>query len=101
MCEAIKADIADGGRAYFIFPRIETTPTQHLKTVKLEHSKYVESQVLGTGIAIDMIHGQLSAAEQNEGARRFKAGETQVLFATQLVEVGVIFLKFRFQMFGN
>lgn len=88
MCEDIKGDIASGGRAYFIFPRIESRATANLKTVKSEHPLYVESQVLGEDVVIEMIHGQLSASEQNERARRFKAGETHVLFATSLVEVG-------------
>ena len=87
MCEYIKVDLASGGRTYFIFPRIESKSVQNLKTVKSEHPKYVESGVLGPDVSIEMIHGQLSASEQNERAKRFKEGETQVLFATSLVEV--------------
>ncbi len=87
MCDYIKDDLASGGRTYFIFPRIESKSAQNLKTVKSEHPKYVDSGVLGQDVSIEMIHGQLSAAEQNERAKRFKAGTTQVLFATSLVEV--------------
>lgn len=87
MCDLVSMDIASGGRAYFIFPRIESRSTDSLKTVKSEHPKFVSSGVLGSEVAIEMIHGQMSAAEQNEKARKFKSGETQVLFATSLVEV--------------
>ena len=86
MCKAIKKDLADGGRAYFIFPRIESKANQNMKTVKSEHATYAASNILGKEVAIETIHGQLSASEQNERAKKFKAGDTQVLFATSLVE---------------
>lgn len=87
MCDYVRDDLASGGRTYFIFPRIESKSVPNAKTVKSEHPKYVESGVLGPNVSIEMIHGQLSASEQNERAKRFKAGDTQVLFATSLVEV--------------
>jgi ATP-dependent DNA helicase RecG len=41
------------------------------------------------GVAVEMLHGQLPAEEKDAVMRRFAAGETDVLVATTVIEVGV------------
>lgn len=87
MCQEISKEVAAGGQAYFVFPRIEDQGDETAQTVTSEFERYQEGQVLGAGVSIEMMHGQISSTEQSEITRRFKSGETQVLFATSLVEV--------------
>jgi len=41
------------------------------------------------GFTLDLVHGRLTAAEKDAAMERFRAGLTQVLVATSVVEVGV------------
>ena len=41
------------------------------------------------GLAVEMLHGQLPAEEKDAVMARFVAGETDVLVATTVIEVGV------------
>ncbi|MDQ1671579.1 MAG: ATP-dependent helicase RecG, partial [Frankiaceae bacterium] len=41
------------------------------------------------GLSLDVLHGRLSAEEKDEAMARFVRGETAVLIATTMVEVGV------------
>ena len=41
------------------------------------------------GITVEMLHGQMKAAQKNEIMERFASGEIQVLVSTTVVEVGV------------
>ena len=40
-------------------------------------------------LTCDLLHGRMSAAEKDRAMERFRAGETQVLVSTTVVEVGV------------
>ena len=41
------------------------------------------------GDIVGLVHGRMKAAEKDEAIRDFKAGETQILVATTVIEVGV------------
>ncbi len=40
-------------------------------------------------VAVDLVHGRLSAADRGAAMARFEGGETQVLVSTTVIEVGV------------
>ena len=86
MCEKVKAEIAAGGRAFFVFPRIDDQGNEDAQTVTSEFEKYREGKVLGADASMEMMHSQIPSAEQNAITSRFKSGETKALFATSLVE---------------
>ncbi len=52
-----------------------------------------EAQMLSTstfaGYAVELLHGKMPAAEKQAVMDRFRAGQTQVLVATTVIEVGV------------
>ena len=48
----------------------------------------LRAQIL-PGIACDLLHGRMTAAEKDLAMERFRAGKTQVLVTTTVVEVGV------------
>jgi ATP-dependent DNA helicase RecG len=42
-----------------------------------------------SGVSIGLVHGRQSAVERNEEMERFRRGETKILVATTVIEVGV------------
>ncbi|EIE26488.1 P-loop containing nucleoside triphosphate hydrolase protein [Coccomyxa subellipsoidea C-169] len=90
--EAIKEELASGGRAYIICPLVGESTTKALADVKAaeeEHRRLVEGGVLGEGVSYGLLHGRLSAEEKADALAAFAAGRTTVLIATTVVEVGV------------
>ena len=70
-------DVPEGLRAPATRPRSATSTLAELR-----------SQVL-PGLSCDLLTGRMPAAEKDLAMERFRSGETQVLVATTVVEVGV------------
>ncbi len=49
---------------------------------------YLQTKIFGEH-QVDLLHGQMSPAEKQAAMDRFRAGETDVLVATTVIEVGV------------
>ena len=78
--------IADGRQAYWVCPLVEESEVVEM-TAAEERFKRLRS-VLGDGI-VGLVHGQMPPAEKDAAMARFVAGETKVLVATTVIEVGV------------
>ncbi|CAL8466793.1 g6329 [Coccomyxa elongata] len=90
--DAIKEELATGGRAYIICPLVGDSASKglaDLKAAEEEHRRLEEGGVLGPGVAYGLLHGRLSAEEKADALAAFAAGRTNVLIATTVVEVGV------------
>ncbi|MEX0649723.1 MAG: ATP-dependent DNA helicase RecG [Candidatus Andersenbacteria bacterium] len=75
-----------GHQAYVIAPLVEESDKLELKSAK---QAYEEMQQLFPGIAIGLMHGQLSSEEKEGVMKNFAAGAIQLLVSTAVVEVGV------------
>ena len=81
-------DQLHGGRqAFVICPLIEESDKLGVRSATAEFER------LSTGVfadfRVDLLHGRLPAKEKEERMRRFASGETDLLVATSVVEVGV------------
>jgi ATP-dependent DNA helicase RecG len=90
--EKIRVAIAAGRQAYVICPRIdEPDPEKEqaliAKSVK-EEAKRLKEKVFPE-YTIDILHSKMKPAEKDAVMDRFTRGETQILCATSVVEVGV------------
>lgn len=77
--------IAQGARAYWICPLVEESEKADFAAVKdrfEELKKYF-------GGKVGLLHGQMKNADKDTAMAAFAAGETQILVATTVVEVGV------------
>ncbi|UXT58802.1 ATP-dependent DNA helicase RecG [Agrobacterium fabrum] len=83
--ERLRAALKDGKKAYWICPLVEETEESDLMSAEERHA--VLSQMLGTNIGL--IHGRMSGPEKDAAMLAFKSGETRLLVATTVVEVGV------------
>ncbi len=78
--------VNDGRQAYWVCPLVEESDVVDM-TAAEERFKRLRA-LLGDG-AVGLVHGQMPAVEKDAAMARFVAGETAVLVATTVIEVGV------------
>lgn len=78
--------IAAGRQAYWVCPLVEESELVDLTAAqqRFEHLR----AVLGEG-RVGLVHGQMPAAEKDAAMAAFQRGDTAVLVATTVIEVGV------------
>ncbi len=74
-----------GSRAYWVCPLVEES--EKIDLAAAEDRAVMLRQALGLNIGV--VHGKLKAADRDAAMTAFKAGETQMLVATTVIEVGV------------
>ncbi len=84
--EYVAREIADGARAYVVYPLIESSGM--IEAEALEENMPTLRRFL-PGVTIGMLHGRMSRQEREETYRAFQSGTIQVLAATTVIEVGV------------
>jgi ATP-dependent DNA helicase RecG len=82
----LRAVMDDGRQCYWVCPLVEESEAVDL-TAAEERFKHLRA-ILGEG-RVGLVHGQMPAAEKDAAMARFQAGETGVLVATTVIEVGV------------
>ena len=81
----LQSAITEGKKAYWICPLVEESEELDLMSAEERHATLVSA--LGPGIGL--IHGRMSGPEKDAAMMAFKNGETRLLVATTVVEVGV------------
>lgn len=84
--ERLRGAIAQGRQCYWVCPLVEESEAVDL-TAAEERFKQLRA-VLGEA-SVGLVHGQMAAAEKDAAMARFQAGDTKVLVATTVIEVGV------------
>jgi ATP-dependent DNA helicase RecG len=84
--DGIRRQVNEGRQIYIVFPLIEESEKSDLKN--LEQGYEALCQVFPE-FRLSKVHGRMKPAEKEEEMRRFVAGETQILVATTVIEVGV------------
>jgi len=77
--------IASGARAYWICPLVEESETLDVAAAE-ERAAQLRALF---GDAVDLVHGKMSGPDKDAAMARFEAGQTKILVATTVVEVGV------------
>lgn len=78
--------ISEGRQCYWVCPLVEESEVSDL-TAAEDRFKRLRA-ALGEGV-VGLVHGQMPPAEKDAAMRAFQAGETKVLVATTVIEVGV------------
>ncbi len=84
--QAVSTQIEAGSQAYFVFPLVKESDKVALRNVENE---YEMLQRVFPNYRLGMVHGRMKPAEKEEQMRLFTQGETQILVATTVIEVGV------------
>lgn len=99
---AVRDAVAAGRQAYVVCPLVDDADdgstlddvpeslraAQERPRSAVATLEELRTQIL-PGTTCDLLHGRMPAAEKDLAMERFRAGETQVLVATTVVEVGV------------
>ncbi|MGW4494580.1 ATP-dependent DNA helicase RecG [Streptomyces sp. NPDC004376] len=97
--ERVREEVAGGHQAYVVCPRIgdeqdtaaEKKATEGDKRPPLAVLDIADQLAKGPlqGLSVEVLHGRMHPEDKDAVMRRFAAGETDVLVATTVIEVGV------------
>ncbi len=82
----ILREMQQGRQVYFVYPLIKESEKMDLKNVE---EGYAHLSKVFPDYRVGMVHGRMKSAEKDEEMRRFVSGETHILVATTVIEVGV------------
>ena len=84
--QGIRKQIQQGRQAYIVFPVIKESEKKDLKDLE---SGFEALKEVFPDLRLSRVHGKMKSKEKEEEMRRFVSGETQILVATTVIEVGV------------
>lgn len=82
----IEGEMQDGRQAYVVFPLLEESESQDMKSAK---EGFRELQERFGADRVVMLHGQMKPEEKAAAMEAFSEGRCRVMVATSVIEVGV------------
>ena len=83
--DAVGRAMAKGRRAYWVCPLVEESENSDLAAAQERFTELKKK----FGSQVDLVHGRMRGADKDRAMERFAAGETRLLVATTVIEVGV------------
>lgn len=83
--DAVGRALDEGQRAYWVCPLVEDSEKIDLAAAEARFKELKER----FGDLVDLVHGRMKGVEKDRAMERFAAGETRLLVATTVIEVGV------------
>jgi len=80
--------IASGRQIYVVYPLIEESEMLDLKNLQ-DGFEHLQQIFPAPKYTLSMVHGRMKSDEKDAEMIRFKNGETQIMVATTVIEVGV------------
>lgn len=84
----MKKEIAKGRQIYVVYPLIQESEKLDLKSLE-EGFEHLKQHFPEPQYSMGMVHGKLKNEDKEAAMHRFVKGETQILVATTVIEVGV------------
>ena len=84
----IKKEIEKGRQIYIVYPLIKESEKMDMKSLE-EGFEHLKKQFPEPQYAIGMVHGKLKNEDKDAAMQAFANGDTQILVATTVIEVGV------------
>lgn len=82
----MREELAKGRQVYVVFPLIEESEKLDLKNL---FDGYEHIRVAFPDYAVSIVHGKMKPKDKDYEMQRFKKGETHIMVATTVIEVGV------------
>ena len=83
--EAVARALKAGRQAYWVSPLVEESESVDLAAAEARF-KILQKRF---GNSVDLVHGRMRGTEKDRAMERFASGETRLLVATTVIEVGV------------
>jgi ATP-dependent DNA helicase RecG len=84
----VRDQIAEGRQVYYVYPMIEDSEESDLKNLMDGYESLSRAFPLPQ-YRIGILHGRMKPADKEYEMQRFVRGETQIMIATTVIEVGV------------
>ena len=82
----LRQQLAKGAQIYIVFPLISESEKMDLKNLEEGYRHITE---VFPDVKVGMVHGKMKPAIKESAMQAFKRGETQIMVATTVIEVGV------------
>ena len=86
LIQRVAQSCREGGQVYWVCTLIEESEALQCEAAEITFEKLCR---LLPQLKIDMVHGRMKSAEKEAAINAFKLGETHILVATTVIEVGV------------
>jgi ATP-dependent DNA helicase RecG len=83
----VRGQIDAGRQAFFICPLVEESDNIEAKAAVEEHAR-LQKEIF-PNYKLGLLHGRMTAVEKEAAMRAFYQGETHILVATSVIEVGI------------
>jgi ATP-dependent DNA helicase RecG len=85
--EFLRAELRAGRQAFVVCPLVEESEKIQGKAAEKEAARLRAEEL--DGFSVGVIHGQMPSAQKAEAMEAFASGDTDVLVATTVIEVGI------------
>jgi ATP-dependent DNA helicase RecG len=85
--EFLRAELRAGRQAFVVCPLVEESEKIQGKAAEKEAARLRTGEL--DGFSVGVIHGQMPSAQKAEAMEAFASGDTDVLVATTVIEVGI------------
>jgi RecG-like helicase/REP element-mobilizing transposase RayT len=82
----LREQLSDGRQAYIVYPLIDESEKLDAKAAAKEFQTWQERL---RPFRCELLHGRIASPDKQSIMQRFRAGETQALISTTVIEVGV------------
>ncbi len=83
----VRSQIAEGRQAFVIYPLVEESEKIEAKAATEEYQRLQEE--IFPDLKLGLLHGRMKSAEKEAAMRDFYNGNTHILVATSVIEVGI------------
>jgi ATP-dependent DNA helicase RecG len=83
--DAVGRALDEGQRVYWVCPLVEESETSDLAAAE-DRFEFLKQRY---GARVDLVHGRMRGTEKDAAMARFASGQTRLLVATTVIEVGV------------
>ncbi|GLT31294.1 hypothetical protein SLA2020_060400 [Shorea laevis] len=80
-------ELETGGKVYLVYPVIEQS--EQLPELRAASPDFEAISNRFEGYKCGLLHGRMKSDEKEEALKLFRSGETRILLATQVIEIGV------------
>jgi ATP-dependent DNA helicase RecG len=83
----VRTQVTAGRQVYIVLPQIDDDGTDTAKSVRTEFERLSKGPL--SGLKLAMLHGQMATLDKQAAMAAFRDGQTDVLVATTVIEVGI------------